>query len=671
MSQSYAEALSWVPKSRGLATTLARAFDYAASQSHKSVLLEHLLLALISDADASAVLQACRVDLNRLDSDVTNYLAGVDERLSPGDTSAPVASPELLRIVEYASAAARQSRRREVNGAIVLAAIVGDGRSPAASMLREQGLTFEEAIKALQKANAAAREPGTRPASVSAPRPRPAAPPPQAAPAAPSYPDEQAAADPHLSPQQPGPRLSHPEQHPDRDRPAAASAVNGVAGGQTTEEILAAARRRVGSGLTGGQPGAKPETQDAPRQQPERHPADDVAHQEQPEDERDDAIASQEHSAGPPPGEDRHLVPPQPQPPGRPQGPMRPHAAPQPADYSRSYPPPGFGQNAPAEDLGTQAPQPRRSDAPSRTTPPPRGAPAPEYGPTLDWPRPAPSPQDSYYRPHRPDTDDTEQVRRQPTAHPQQERFHPPPPPPPHFPGHPAAGPSRPGRAPWPEPPAPAYPQQGTYGSPQPAAARAQPELRGRAPNADEAPATQVFAGQLVENIPRTMTVGVPELVEVSIAKAELAGLAEKLQGSGAAYRHDIVVTKAMSVRLRAPEGGFWIETASPETQWIENSLGLLSDDYASWRWMVTPQRRGRARLQLIVSARTVGADGLAAETALPDQVIEVKIRANYGRTAVQWGGWIAAAVLGGIFAKFGEGLLSFGGTVLSLLGIL
>lgn len=167
------------------------------------------------------------------------------------------------------------------------------------------------------------------------------------------------------------------------------------------------------------------------------------------------------------------------------------------------------------------------------------------------------------------------------------------------------------------------------------------------------------------------MTVGVPELVEVSIAKAELAGLAEKLQGSGAAYRHDIVVTKAMSVRLRAPEGGFWIETASPETQWIENSLGLLSDDYASWRWTVTPQRRGRARLQLIVSARTVGADGLAAETALPDQVIEVKIRANYGRTAVQWGGWIAAAVLGGIFAKFGEGLLSFGGTVLSLLGIL
>ena len=191
------------------------------------------------------------------------------------------------------------------------------------------------------------------------------------------------------------------------------------------------------------------------------------------------------------------------------------------------------------------------------------------------------------------------------------------------------------------------------------------------ASGSDRAASTQVATGQLVENIPRTMMVGIPELVEVSIAKAEVTALAERLQGSGTAYRHDVVVTKAMSVRLRAPEGGFWIETSSPETQWIENNLGLLSDDYASWRWMVTPQRRGRARLQLIVSARTVGADGLAAETALPDQVIEVKVRTNYSRTAAQWGGWIAAALVGGILARFGEGLWDLGSGLLVQLGLL
>ncbi len=77
MSQPYADALSWVPKSRDLATTLARAFDYAKSQSHRTVTLEHLLLALIADKDASTVLQACHVDLDRLSGDASSYVAEV------------------------------------------------------------------------------------------------------------------------------------------------------------------------------------------------------------------------------------------------------------------------------------------------------------------------------------------------------------------------------------------------------------------------------------------------------------------------------------------------------------------------------------------------------------------------------------------------------------------
>jgi neural Wiskott-Aldrich syndrome protein len=168
--------------------------------------------------------------------------------------------------------------------------------------------------------------------------------------------------------------------------------------------------------------------------------------------------------------------------------------------------------------------------------------------------------------------------------------------------------------------------------------------------------------GQLVENIPRTMKVAVPTVVEVRIAKADVTALAEGLQGGGSPVRHDIRVTKAMAVRLRAPEGGFWIDSGSPETQWIDGSPMGFVDEYASWRWTVTPQERGKKRLQLIVSARTVGADGLAAETALPDQIIDVKVKTNYAKTMKQVGGWTIAAILGGIFAKFGEGI--FGGGV-------
>lgn len=170
-----------------------------------------------------------------------------------------------------------------------------------------------------------------------------------------------------------------------------------------------------------------------------------------------------------------------------------------------------------------------------------------------------------------------------------------------------------------------------------------------------------LMPGQLQQNIPRRMRAWVPVVVEVRVARADIANLAHGMAGGGPVTRHDIVVTKAMSVRLRAPEGGFYIETGSPETQWIENHLGVLSDDFASWRWTITPQRQGKARLQLLVSARTVGGDGLTAETALPDQVINVTVSVNYGRAIKVWGGWILAAVIGGLLAKFGEHIWSAG----------
>lgn len=162
--------------------------------------------------------------------------------------------------------------------------------------------------------------------------------------------------------------------------------------------------------------------------------------------------------------------------------------------------------------------------------------------------------------------------------------------------------------------------------------------------------------GQLAENIPRKMRVGRPERVEVRIAKADAKAISEGLEGGGAAWTHEVMITKAMSVRLRAPDGGFFIESASPETQWIEGSLGFVSDDFASWRFLITPRTRGRSRLQIIVSARTVGADGVAAETALPDQVVEVKVRTNYGRVFMRVAGWVVAAVAGGVLSKFGDG---------------
>lgn len=172
--------------------------------------------------------------------------------------------------------------------------------------------------------------------------------------------------------------------------------------------------------------------------------------------------------------------------------------------------------------------------------------------------------------------------------------------------------------------------------------------------------------GQLVENIPRTMRVAVPVLVEVRIARSDVQNLAEGMQGGGDVQQHEVTITKAMSVRLRAPDGGFFIESASPETQWIEKTTLLSTDDFASWRWHVTPREKGRKRLQLVISARTVGSDGVAAETALPDQVITVRVRTNYGKSFARGTGWVAAALVGGLIAKFGEGAFDAGWQIVS-----
>jgi hypothetical protein len=170
-----------------------------------------------------------------------------------------------------------------------------------------------------------------------------------------------------------------------------------------------------------------------------------------------------------------------------------------------------------------------------------------------------------------------------------------------------------------------------------------------------------VQAGQLVENIPRKMRAGIPVIVEARVARADVKAIADGLQGDGAANRYELTVTKAMSVRLKAPDGGFTIETASPETQWIENVSGLMSNDYASWRWSIIPQLRGKRRLQLVISARTVGTDGLTAETALPDQVIEVAVGINMARTLAKWVSWIGAAVAGGVLSQFGGPIYELG----------
>ena len=165
-----------------------------------------------------------------------------------------------------------------------------------------------------------------------------------------------------------------------------------------------------------------------------------------------------------------------------------------------------------------------------------------------------------------------------------------------------------------------------------------------------------------METIPRRMRLGKGSPAQVRIARDKIDGLILLLMsGRGMAHRPDALVTRALSVRLRAPDGGFAVEPGSPETQWVDTGAGLQHDEFVSWRWTVTPQWRGRGKLLLAVTARTVGRDGLATETAPPDRTIEVVVTGGRLRRLMRWFGLLAVLLLGLGLGRFANELWALG----------
>ncbi len=623
MPQSIAEAFSSIPMSSNLGDSLERGHRFAREQSHRLVTLEHLLLALSEDPEASLILEAANVDLGRLRGDVSGYLGRLmeDMRAEPGQEPRP--DPELLRVLQAAASAAQQSKRRQIDGAIVLAAIVGDGKSPAAGLLKSHGMTFEEAIRALQRANTQARL--KTPTKTAAPAQA------SAGPAAAST-DQGAAQSETTAP----PHAAQPAALPPEE-PAASAPPHS----SSADEFLAAARARIQQRAATAaaraeshddsiDPGARPAAASAP------------AHAAQKSALLRDRMAEVA-------GEMNGLLAEEAPAPGEPSA----EAPLQPAQAAPPEPP----QTAPEGQIAPPAPEVQHIQAPPRQswTPPPQTR--PQANARLPQPPQGRAMPPFQARPLKPGEGPP-----RPPLPPQ--RAGRPGQPPPGYPDRSAkAAPAKaPSKAPWPEPGerarAPRGPAAngslpgGQFPALEPTGPMAAPQP-GRAPTTRAG--GQADRGPLVESVPRRMRAGKPSSAEVRIARDKIDGLIQALNSRGGPHRPDAVVTRALTVRLKAPNGGFWIDAASPETQWVDSSPALIHDEYVTWRWAVTPRRSGRGRLQLVVSARTVGQDGIAAETAPPDRVIDVRVRGNYLRQTARWTFWIAALLIAAALGRFGE----------------
>ncbi|MAB13190.1 ATP-dependent Clp protease ATP-binding subunit ClpA [Parvibaculum sp.] len=132
--------------SRSLEDGLHRALALANDRSHEYATLEHLLLALVDDQDAAAVMRACNVDVDLIRQQLTNY---VDNELSSlviedGDDAKPTAG--FQRVIQRAVIHVQSSGREEVTGANVLVAMFAERESHAAYFLQEQDMTRYDAV---------------------------------------------------------------------------------------------------------------------------------------------------------------------------------------------------------------------------------------------------------------------------------------------------------------------------------------------------------------------------------------------------------------------------------------------------------------------------------------------------------------------------------------------
>ena len=600
MAQAVAEELGRIPMSPALQATLMRAREYASGQSHNQVTVEHLLLALSEDEDATLVLQSSNVDLGRLRRDVADYLGNLGDR-SPGPTQ-PVVSPPLTEILKYAGLAAKQGRRARIDGAIVLAALVGDGRSMAASFLNAQGLTFEAAIRVLQRAPAPTAAPRLEPRQPAAvqPAPQQVQPAPQAvlsqsAPNGVNAEDILAAARERVEQRAPPPRPEPVFVQPSRPSPDApqATAAPQLAVAQLTMAQAASPNLPMPSGPDGQAQAASKarEWQAAPVQRDASGNAADVA--------AGDATALQSSPEPPRPLTEPAIATWQPNSPPIVNQPLQPSSPVRPPATTWAPPPLPVPQpQAPSQArMPSPAPSPVRPVLPA-VKGPPEWTSRPDPAAEPPWTNPAPRP------PMRqPPTQTGQGQGGTPNGY--------------HFTQ--ATGPQG-ASAPQMAPPLRPNGQLASM-----------PGMPGIYPG-EVAATASIEAAQVTHNVPKSMRIGKKVSVEVRIARAAIAGLSGGSRPM--ALRAEQIAARAITVRLRGTKAAFAIEANSPETQWDQTTsqAGRAAVETAVWRFSVSPLKATRADLHVVASARTVGADGVMADTGLPDQVVTVRIGRDVGR---------------------------------------
>jgi len=127
--------------SKELEATLNTAFRDARAKRHEFMTVEHLLLALLDNTDATKALSSCGIEISRLREELEAYLEETTPVLEAQDERETQPTLGFQRVLQRAVFHVQSSGKKQVTGTNVLVAIFGERESQAVYLLGRQNVT--------------------------------------------------------------------------------------------------------------------------------------------------------------------------------------------------------------------------------------------------------------------------------------------------------------------------------------------------------------------------------------------------------------------------------------------------------------------------------------------------------------------------------------------------
>jgi hypothetical protein len=83
-------------------------------------------------------------------------------------------------------------------------------------------------------------------------------------------------------------------------------------------------------------------------------------------------------------------------------------------------------------------------------------------------------------------------------------------------------------------------------------------------------------------------------------------------------------------------------------------------DELAAWRFIITPNRRGSNSLRLTFSYKEIGPNGLIADSALPDRMLDIVVSTNLPKALNQAAVWVTTLIVGVTLGIYFEPAIQF-----------